>query len=93
MVQTPPVGAEFENVHLATKPGSLVGWVGFILLTDGSWRRRTEVVLGMKEEKFTPSGCDSPRTKINEGTGNIYSKLQGDLDDNSGRQCYKVGAN
>lgn len=64
-VRKPPADGEFGNVHLATKPGSLFGWFGFIPSTDGSQRLRTEVVLGMKEEEFTPGGCVSPRTKIN----------------------------
>ena len=65
LVQKTPAGGQFENVHLGTKSVSLVGWFQFILFTDGSQRLGTEVALGRKEEKFTPSGCDSPWTKIN----------------------------
>lgn len=52
---------------------------------DGSQGLGTEVALGMKEENFTPNGCDSPWTKINEETVNIYPRLQGDLGEVSGR--------
>lgn len=80
----PPAGEQFGNVHLATV-GFFVQLVCFILSTDGSQGLGTEVALGMKEENFTPSGCDSPWTKINEETVNIYPRLQGDLGEVSGR--------
>lgn len=80
----PPAGGQFGNVHLATV-AFFVQLVCFILSMDGSQGLGTEVALGMKEENFTPSGCDSPWTKINEETVNIYPRLQGDLGEVSGR--------
>lgn len=66
MVQKLPAGGRVWKCPSSHK-ARLFGWlVGLVLFFPRvAQTLRTEVVLGMKEEKFTPSGCDSPGMKIN----------------------------
>lgn len=60
----PPAGGSLEKYPSGHKAG-FFGWLVLVFSVDGSQGLGTEVALGMQEEKFTPSGCDSPWMKIN----------------------------